>query len=226
MLKNEKKMKLRPDNILLDLYTFPGCGDLSKEDKHKQREGDFLHYHEMLKQIKMLDKNVIFLTSDVKKNDNSTDCLEPYEHYICNCFYLTGHVYYIIDAKSLPLVSQQNMVIDNESDEEDDSDVENNQISSNENISNEEVEQQKERDKNMYFKKISEEIFLDELTTCIKWSNEYGDKYVSKYYFIYGILGHKRYRYANSWDIMQDLISKGKLKLEVNDEGKECLYII
>lgn len=42
-----------------------------------------------------------------------------------------------------------------------------------------------------YFKELTEDIFLDELSTCIKWSNEYGDKYVSKDYFIYGILGIK-----------------------------------
>ena len=69
-VNEREEMKLRPDNIDMQMYTFPGLGDLSKKDEHKQREGDFLHYHEMLKQINTLKKDVIFLTSDVNRNVN------------------------------------------------------------------------------------------------------------------------------------------------------------
>lgn len=222
-VNEREEMKLRPDNIDLQMYTFPGFRDLSKKDEHKQREGDFLHYHEMLKQIKTLKTDVIFLTSDVKKGDNSTDKLEPFDHYICNCFYLTGHVYYLVDANMLPLASQQYPVIDIDSDDEDEvDDIMNGQESSD--ITT--VEGTKAIQKRGYFKKLTEDIFLDELSTCIKWSNEYGDKYVSKDYFIYGILGHKRYEYAKSREMLQKLIAEGKLQIKKNEEEKDCLSII
>lgn len=57
-------------------------------------------------------------------------------------------------------------------------------------------------------------------------ANEYGDKYVSKDYFIYGILGHKRYEFAKSRDMLQKLITDGKLQITKNAEEKECLSII
>lgn len=218
-----EEMKKRNDNIDLQMYMFPGFGDLSKRDEHKQREGDFLHYHEMLKQIFSLKKDVIFLTSDVKKGDNSTEKLEPFDHYICNCFYLTKHVYYLVDAKSLPLASQHSPVIDTESDEddEDESIVNGNEVMPISNVQGTKIEK-----KRGYFKELTEDIFLEELSTCINWANEYGDKYVSKDYFIYGILGHKRYEYAKSRDMLQKFITDGKLQIEKNKEGKDCLSII
>lgn len=221
---NEREeMNLRPDNIDMQMYSFPGLGDLSKKNEHKQREGDFLHYHEMLKQIKILKKDVVFLTSDVKKGDNLTDKLEPFDHYICNCFYLTGHVYYLVDANSLPLASQQCPIIDIDSDDEDE--VDENMMNGYEFSASDLVEETIPVQKKGYFKELTEEIFLEELSTCIKWSNEYGDKYVSKDYFIYGILGHKRYEYAKSREVLHKLIVDGKLQIKKNKEDKDCLYI-
>lgn len=77
-----------------------------------------------------------------------------------------------------------------------------------------------------YFKELTEDIFLEELSTCIKWADEYGDKYVSKDYFIYGILGHKRYEYAKSREMLHKLIKEGKLQIQKNEEEKVCLSII
>lgn len=75
-------------------------------------------------------------------------------------------------------------------------------------------------------KELTEDVFLDNLSLCIKWANEYGDKYVSKEYFIYGILGSKRYEYAKSREMLQKLITDGKLGVKKNEEEKDCLYII
>lgn len=220
---NERnEMSLRPDNIDLEMYSFPGFGDMSKKNDHKQREGDFLHYHEMLKQIKSLDKDVIFLTSDVKKGDNSTDNLEPFDHYICNCFCLTGHVYYLVDANSLPLASLQCPIVDMDSDDEVDEDIINSHVSSGV-ATTDEIKVVQKRG---YFKELTEDIFLEELSTCIKWADEYGDKYVSKDYFIYGILGHKRYEYAKSREMLHKLIKEGKLQIQKNEEEKVCISII
>lgn len=91
-INEREEMGKRPDHIDLEMYMIPGYKDVKKDIEHKQREGDFLHYHEMLKQIATLKKDVIFLTSDIQKGDNATDKLEPFDHYICNCFYLTKQV--------------------------------------------------------------------------------------------------------------------------------------
>ena len=88
------------------------------------------------------------------------------------------------------------------------------------------VEGAKVEKKRGYFKELTEDIFLDELSTCINWANEYGDKYVSKDYFIYGILGHKRYEFAKSREMLQKLMADGKLQIKKNEEDKECLSII
>ena len=176
----------------------------------------------MTKIIKSLDKDVIFLTSDVKKGDNSTDKLEPFDHYICNCFCLTGHVYYLVDANSLPLASLQCPIVDMDSDDEVDEDIINSHVSSGV-ATTDEIKVVQKRG---YFKELTEDIFLEELATCIKWADEYGDKYVSKDYFIYGILGHKRYEYAKSREMLHKLIKEGKLQIQKNEEEKVCLSII
>ena len=223
-VNEREEMKLRPDNINLQMYTFPGLGDLSKKSEHKQREGDFLHYHEMLKQISELRQDVIFLTYDVKKGDNSTENLEPFDHYICNCFYLTGQVYYLVDANSLPLATLQCPDIDIDSDDEDEvgGDMTNGNVLSGIATS----EKANAVQKRGCFKELTEDIFLDELSTCVNWANEYGDKYVSKGYFIYGILGHKRYEFAKIREMLDKLIYEGRLQIKKNEEGKDCLSII
>ena len=221
-INEREEMGKRPDHIDMEMYMIPGFKDVKKEFEHKQREGDFLHYHEMLKQIATLKKDVIFLTSDIQKGDNATDKLEPFDHYICNCFYLTKHVYYLVDAKSLPLASQQCPVIDSDSDDDEEDYV----MLGHEAASEAEMEVAKVEKKRCLFRELTADIFLDELSTCIKWANEYGDKYVSKDYFIYGILGHKRYEFAKSREILQQLISEGKVQINKNAEEKDCLSII
>ena len=194
---------MRPDKINLEMYTFPGFGDLNKEKDHKQREGDFIHYHEMLKQISLLNRNVVYLTSDVKKGDTATDTMEPFEHYICNCFSLTGRVYYLVDSKSLPLTSFQPSTIDTDSD----------------------CDEGVTRPNKPFFKELTRDAFIDELNICVKWANEYGNKYVSKDYFIYGILGHKRYEFSKSREMLNTLVDEEIVKIETNEDGKECLSI-
>jgi len=219
-LNERNENALRSDNIDLSLYTFPGWSDHTKIAEHKQPEGDFIHYHEMLRQMKELKKDVVFLTSDVKKGDNATEALEPYDHYICNTYSLTDHVYYIVDGKSLPLASMQIPIIDSDSDEDDEDNVieptnatvvaETNTMAS---------------QKRSYFRELTREAFLDELNTCINWADEYGDHYVSKDYFIYGILGHKRYEFFKSRCMLNELIEDNVLSIVNNAEGKECIVV-
>ena len=216
-LEERERMKLRPDKSDLQMYTFPGLGDLDKEKVHKQREGDFIHYHEMLKQISSLNRNVVYLTSDVKKGDTATDTMEPFDHYICNCFSLTGHVYYLVDSSSLPLTSFQPSTIDtdSDSDEEEMSDV----------LPCKSTDDGVTRPNKPFFKELTRDAFIEELNICVKWANEYGNKYVSKDYFIYGILGHKRYEFSKSREMLKTLVDEKIVKIETNEDGKECLSI-
>ena len=216
-LEEREGMSLRPDKIDLQMYTFPGLGDLYKEKEHKQKEGDFIHYHEMLKQISLLNRNVVYLTSDVKKGDTATDMMEPFEHYICNCFSLTGHVYYLVDGKSLPLTSFQPSTIDTDSDFDEEDMV--NELSC------KPIDDDKIRTNKPFFRDLTRDAFIEELNTCVQWANEYGDKYVSKDYFIYGILGHKRYDFAKSREMLNILVDEKIVKIETNKDGKECLLI-
>lgn len=212
-----ERMKMRPDGVNLQMYTFPGLGDLNKEKECKQREGDFFHYHEMLKQIYSLRKNAVFLTSDVKKGDTATSLMEPFDHFISNCFSLTGHVYYLVDSESIPLASFRPSVIDTDSDcdEEDMSDA----------IPCGPIDEKDVRLSKPSFKTVTRDVFLSELHTCVRWADEYGDKYVSKDYFIYGILGHKGYEFAKSREMLDTLIKEKIVKMETNSTGKECLLI-
>ena len=75
------------------------------------------------------------------------------------------------------------------------------------------------------FKTVTRDVFLSELHTCVRWADEYGDKYVSKDYFIYGILGHKGYEFAKSREMLDTLIKEKIVKIETNSTGKECLLI-
>ena len=213
-----ERMKLRPDNIDMQMYTFPGLGDLGKDKEYKRREGDFIHYHEMLKQISLLNSNVVYLTSDVKKGDTVTELMEPFEHYICNCYSLTGHVYYLVDSKSLPLTSFQLSIIDTDSDS-DEEDISDNSILC------KSISDGEERPNKPFFKELKRDVFIDELNTCIKWADEYGNKYVSKDYFIYGILGHKRYEFAKSREMLNTLVEEKVVIIGTNNEGKECLSL-
>lgn len=143
--------------------------------------------------------------------------MEPFEHYICNCFSLTGHVYYLVDSKSLPLASFQLSPIDTDSDcdEEDMSDV----------LPCKSIDDGATRLNKPLFKELTRDAFIEELNICVKWANEYGNKYVSKDYFIYGILGHKRYEFAKSREMLNTLVDDKIVKIETNEDGKECLSI-
>ena len=171
----------------------------------------------MLKQISSLNRNVVYLTSDVKKGDTATDTMEPFDHYICNCFSLTGHVYYLVDSSSLPLTSFQPSTIDtdSDSDEEEMSDV----------LPCKSTDDGVTRPNKPFFKELTRDAFIEELNICVKWANEYGNKYVSKDYFIYGILGHKRYEFSKSREMLKTLVDEKIVKIETNEDGKECLSI-
>lgn len=209
-------MKGRPDNIDMSMYTFPGLKDREKEKENKQREGDFLMYHEMLKMIKSINKDVIFITSDLSKGDTAGENGEPYDHYITNCYALTGHVYYLADGKSLPLSSILMMLDDTDYDDEMPSttvvSASVTSLDSSENINS-----------NMLYRTLTKDEFLHQFDIYMSWARDYGGGLVSKEYFIYTIMGHKRYRYADSRRILQSLIEENVLRIVETADGKECI---
>lgn len=217
-----EKMKNRPDHIDLSMFVFPGLGDLGKEKDGKQKEGDFILYHEMLKGIKQLDKNIIFISSDVKKGDNVTENKEPYDHYITNCFTLTKHVYYLVDGKSLPLTSVQPPLSDTDYDE---ADEDSGDVAPGLSVLEGGNCGEKDLKYKPFFRELTKEEFLKQYNICLAWANDYGDKYVSKDYFIYGILGHKRYEFAASRDMLQSLIDDGVLEVLSYKDDIDCIVV-
>ena len=80
-----------------------------------------------------------------------------------------------------------------------------------------------------YLRDITPERFISELQTAIKWAGTYGNKYVSENLFIYDILKSKRFRFASSRRVLDDLIKDGTVdrKMEAhNDKTIPCLSLI
>lgn len=185
-------------------YTFPGRGDKDKIKEGKEAEGDFYIYHEILKVMKTLKKNVIFLTNDLSKKDWVNKDFFPFDHYIANCYNLTKHVFYVVDGKTLPLASN---LFDSDANVDDDSDGEDG------------------IDFKHRYREISQLAFLSNLKTCIAWAESYGAQYVSKDYFIYCILGRKKYEFESSRKVLDELIREQQVEIYKQDD-KECLRLL
>lgn len=91
---------------------FPGCGDIGKE---RNKEGDFIIYHEILKQLKELNSSVIFLTYDSAKSDWFHSDKKTVMHYVYNSYNNTNQILHIIDAERyLPdIYNIEHEIIDN-----------------------------------------------------------------------------------------------------------------
>ncbi len=77
-----------------------------------------------------------------------------------------------------------------------------------------------------YLRAISKERFLQELETAELWASSYGDGYVNRDYFIYTILGHKRFDWDSSFVVLEDLLKEGLVTIveEEHDERTiKCL---
>lgn len=67
-----------------------------------------------------------------------------------------------------------------------------------------------ERDNNYsYLRDVSRERFMQELETALLWAESYGDGYVGKDYFVYSILGHKRFHFSSSLRMLDALVTEG-----------------
>lgn len=232
-------------------YAFPGCGDKRKDESEDRiKESDMVIYHEMLKYMKLHDKDVVFLTLDLKKGDwvPSYGHNDVFLHYIENQFVQTGHVIYIKAGDELPLMFEKEPLLDEESDSDsDDSSVvvqaegamtlfgetdsvecdnsTNNQVepignSLSVSSSSSIVRQHKN------YRKIDEDRFLSELQTCTKWANEYGAGYVGRDYFIYGLLGkQKHFEFNQSRLVYKSLLKSGRILENADKEGGKIISV-
>ena len=232
--------------------TFPGSGDKDKPVEESEEEsvawGDLYIYCDMLKFMKQNQTDVLFITRDIAKGDwLSRDNHKPFAHYIENAYEQTGHLMFIKESDNyLPLATENNPVSMVETDVEDDclvpceDDVINihptkERINELNKVAAEAfIEKQKPENHNNILSKIHKyrnitpDQFLKELIDYTDWINSYGAGFVNKNYFIYDILGQKKYDYNSSKEILQKLINDGTLivKKESHDNKDiDCISI-
>ena len=66
-----------------------------------------------------------------------------------------------------------------------------------------------DRDNYSYLRDVSKERFMQELETALLWAESYGDGYVGRDYFVYSILGHKRFHFSSTFKVLDSLIREG-----------------
>ena len=78
------------------------------------------------------------------------------------------------------------------------------------------------------YRLITKPLLLAELQKTTKWAMSYGAGYVGESHFIYNILRHKHYDYDSVKDVLESLISEGKVERrdETHDEHTfSCLVL-
>lgn len=224
--------KKKTETTEKDNFTFPGCGDRKKIKEENNPCGDLTIYHELLSYMYTHKKDVVFLTRDVSKSDWIRDDGKPFNHYIVDIYRNTEHMLYICNAeKFIPLTFASIVDTDNHETDDDlliDTKEENSNTQDQVKINDEkeEVEVEDVEINVPYLREITEERFIDELKTAQSWANEYGDKYVSKQYFIYKILGHKHFNYNTSLEVLAQLVTNGIVtEYTENRDGNEFTCI-
>lgn len=240
--------KRKTDNIDRYQYAFPGCGDKKKnEDENRIKESDMIIYHEMLKYMKQSDKNIVFLTFDLKKGDwvPERGYNDVFLHYIENQYIQTGHVIYIKSGDELPLMFAKDFEpVDEDSDSDEPSfTLEESMNLFDESFPSESEDEDCDNEGNLKFKfsfcnderynhhksfrRIDADRFLSELKTCSRWAKEYGAGYVGRDYFIYDLLGRqKHFEFNHSWQVYKQLIDENRIEEEQNDEGDKTIKFV
>lgn len=250
-----KKCRERFDNetnkMTRTTITFPGSGNKNKPVEESEEEsvawGDLYIYCDMLKYMKQNETNVLFITRDIAKGDwLSRENHKPFAHYIENAYEQTGYLMFIKESDNyLPLVTENNPVSMEETDNEDDCLVPcqdevitihptEERINELKKVAAEAfVDINKSENINTLpnihkYRIITPEQFIKELNDYSDWTNSYGAGFVSKNYFIYDILGQKKYDYNTSKEVLQILIKDGTLSVtKVSHDNKEieCILI-
>lgn len=234
--------------------TFPGSGDKDKPIDGAIEEsvawGDLHIYLEMLRFMKKNQTDVLFITRDVSKGDwLKKENNQPFTHYIENAYEQTSKMLFIKNADEyLPLVTEGMKVID----AEDSDDI--GEIGTTDDIPMPDIvdvvdieesggevnasEQNEDRSiligdlKHQFTKKfrpITTTEFMAELTICDDWAKSYGAGYISKSYFIFDILGQKKYDFTSCLDALDELVKDKKIKVITerhDDHEMECIELL
>lgn len=240
LLDEFDKHKEREDEKLH--HSFPGCGDRGKLRRGGAPEGDFVVFHEMLLYMTENDTDAIFITRDVTKSDWLMSNGRPFVHYIVNIYKATGHMLYIMadtdliplsmrpaveegsdtsDDTDIPATSQpeshpqDDKTYAPETEEPEDSIPEGRPDESTDpdepkaaTTDTAEATQTHSR----FFRDITPDRFLSELATALKWAEDYGSGFVNKKFFIYDILGGKRFYFKTSDEMCKSLVEAGKVE--------------
>jgi predicted nucleic acid-binding protein len=229
---------IKGDIIEKPKKSFPGCGEHKKTDK----TGDFIIYHEILKFMKDKATDVVFLTSDVSKDDwllRNKGELIPFTHYIINNYLCSEQIMYVFQASDKLRVSYDRIYADGDAVKESETNKE--EIQADENgqesveIPSDQNEKPKDENRRVSVKivgnvnldgykkitttlyqrpKITEQEFLNELEKSQYWAENYGDGFVGMDYFIKKILGFsKDFEMRYSYQMKDKLVAEGKVEV-------------
>lgn len=169
---------------------FPGSGEDRDTSIKGEPWGDLAIYHQVLAFMAENHKDAIFLTNDKTKLDWMKKDGEPYSYYIVGAYKNTGQSLFIIPEDRFFPNNDYKSIDEIRMDEDSVGDtssigtaavlpgIDGNDITT-----------------HFEFKCISDEQFINAFDVYSKWANNYGEKYVSKAYFIYVVLGNQGYRY-------------------------------
>lgn len=239
LLDEFNKHKEREDEKLH--HSFPGCGDRGKLRRGGAPEGDFVIFHEMLRYMTENNTDAIFITRDVTKSDWLMPNGRPFVHYIVNIYKATGHMLYIMADTDLIPLSMRPAVEDGTTSDDTDTPAssqpeshpqdDKTYASASEEPADSEPETRPEeipdpdepkaatpeaigltQTHSRFFRDITPDRFLRELTTALKWAEGYGSGFVNKKFFIYDILGSKRFYFKTSDEMCKTLVEAGKVE--------------
>lgn len=248
---------LKPTDKERETITFPGAGDKDKPVDGPIEEtvawGDLYIYHEMLRFMKENSTDVVFMTRDLTKKDWIKQDHRAYVHYIVNGYEMTEHLMYILDADGVvptfnTIETKQEdtdedeisekpikpLSADGDSDSEITSDTPVIEGTESESDEHNPFPQLKWIDFFEWnggrgdYRLITKPLLLAELQKTTKWAMSYGAGYVGESHFIYNILRHKHYDYDSVKDVLESLISEGKVERrdETHDEHTfSCLVL-
>ncbi len=187
---------------------FPGSGEDRDTSIKGEPWGDLVIYHQVLAFMAENHKDAIFLTNDKTKLDWMKKDGEPYSYYIVDAYKNTGQSLFIIPEDRFFPNNDYKSIDEIRMDEDSVGDtssigtaavlpgIDGNDITT-----------------HFEFKCISDEQFINEFDVYSQWADNYGEKYVSKAYFIYVVLGNQGYRYSKSFEVLDKLVADNILEL-------------
>ena len=187
---------------------FPGSGENRDTAIKGEPWGDLVIYHQVLAFMAENHKDAIFLTNDKSKLDWMKKDGEPYSYYIADAYKHTGQSLFIIPEERFFPNNDYKSLEEIRMDEDSVGDTGGVGIAmSLPGIEGIDITT------HFGFKSISEEQFISEFDVYNQWADNYGEKYVSKAYFIYVVLGNQGYRYSKSFETLDKLVADNRFEL-------------